>query len=145
MQQVLIFSLLFFTLQTANALCVKANKANLRSGPGTKYEKTWEVFRYMPFRELEKKGKWYKVRDLDGDTHWIFHKLVTKDYNCAVIKVKKANLRTGPGTKYKKVAFFPSAEKYTSFKLLKTKGGWAHLLDEQGDKSWVSRKLVWVQ
>ena len=45
------------------ALCVNVAEANLRSGPGTKFEKTWEVFKYMPFNKLSTKGGWFKVKD----------------------------------------------------------------------------------
>ncbi len=42
----------------AEALCIKGKRANLRKGPGLNYEKMWEVFKYMPFRQLNKKGEW---------------------------------------------------------------------------------------
>ena len=34
----------------AMSLCIKTVKANLRMGPGTEHEISWEVARYMPFR-----------------------------------------------------------------------------------------------
>jgi SH3-like domain-containing protein len=138
----ILFGLLVLT-DYAQALCVSVAEANLRGGPGTKYEKTWEVFKYMPFNKLSKKGGWYKVRDVDGDVHWIFSSLVTEKFQCAVVKVEKANIRTGPGTKYSKSALSP-ALKYDSYKVLKIKSSWVHVMDEFGDKGWISRKLLWV-
>ena len=41
-----------FTPQNSEALCIKNERANLRKGPGTKHEKLWEVFKYMPFKQL---------------------------------------------------------------------------------------------
>lgn len=67
-----IFFFLLLTHVCTLALCVKVPEANLRSGPGTKYEKTWEVFKYIPFKTISKKGNWYKVADVDGDMHWIY-------------------------------------------------------------------------
>ncbi len=137
-----LFSLIFFA-DFSYSLCVNVPDANLRSGPGTKYKKTWEVFKYMPFKKLSKKGNWYRVQDVDGDIHWIYTKLVTNKFNCAVVKVEKANIRSGPGTNYSKNALSPSL-KYDSFKVLQTKSSWVKVLDEFGDKGWISRKLLWI-
>ena len=141
----LFFSYLITAPPPALALCVKSARANLRSGPGTRFSKTWEVFKYMPFRHLKRKGLWIKVGDVDGDTHWIHSKLVTSSIHYAVVKAKKANLRTGPGTNYRKKPYVPRAEKYTSYKVIRTKRGWSKLKDEYGDTAWVHRKLLWVQ
>ena len=128
----------------SHALCIQVAEANLRSGPGTKYEKTWEVFKYMPFNKISQKGSWYKVKDVDGDVHWVYKKLVTSKFKCAVVKVDKANVRSGPGTKYSTNALSP-ALKYDSFKVISTKPSWVKVVDEFGDTGWLSRKLVWVQ
>lgn len=137
------FIFFFFLINNVSALCVTVPEANLRNGPGTKYEKTWEVFKYMPFKRLAKKGNWYKVQDVDGDKHWIYRKLVTNSFNCAVVKVDKANVRSGPGTHFKKKYFSPSL-KYYSYKELKRKGQWVKVLDEFGETGWIFRKLLWI-
>ena len=137
-----LFSLIFFA-DLSYALCVKVPDANLRSGPGTKYKKTWEVFKYMPFKQLSKKGNWYRVQDVDGDIHWIYTKLITNKFKCAVVKVEKANIRNGPGTNHSKIALSPSL-KYDSYKVLKITSSWVRVLDEFGDKGWISRKLLWI-
>ncbi|MCZ6540518.1 MAG: hypothetical protein O6704_02605, partial [Nitrospinae bacterium] len=81
------------------------------------YDKLWEVFRYMPFKQLGKKGEWIRVQDLDGDIYWVHRRLTTKSFKCAVIKRDKTNLRRGPGTHYKKFKGIPG-EKYFSMKVL---------------------------
>ena len=126
------------------ALCVNVSEANLRSGAGTKFEKTWEVFKYMPFNKLAKKGSWFKVKDVDGDVHWVYNKLVTSKIKCAVVKVDKANVRSGPGKKYNKTSMSP-ALKYDSFKVIKTQAPWVKVVDEFGDSGWIFRKLLWIQ
>ena len=52
-----ILTVIFFLVgvDSAMALCIKKEKANLRKGPSTKYEKIWQVFQYMPFKLLKKK------------------------------------------------------------------------------------------
>ena len=128
----------------ADALCIKNRQANLRQGPGLHYDKIWEVFRYMPFQQLGKKGEWLRVKDLDGDIYWVHKKLTTKSFKCAVIKKDATNLRNGPGTKYKKVKGMPG-EKYFSMKVLKIKDNWVQVVDAWGDKAWIYRPLVWIQ
>lgn len=125
----------------ASALCVKSSRANLREGPGTRYSKTWEVYRYMPFRYLSRKGKWYKVKDVDGQKHWIHHSLVTKKHLCAVVKRPRVNLRRGPGKRYRVVG---SAEQYFSLKVLKVRGKWVRTRDEYGSVGWIYRPLLWI-
>jgi SH3-like domain-containing protein len=139
----ILFSL-FILNNYSYALCVNVPEANLRSGPGTKHEKTWEVFKYMPFDKQSAKGDWYKVKDVDGDFHWIYRKLVTNKFRCAVVKVDKANVRSGPGTGYSKNALSP-ALKYDSFKVIKIQSSWVKVIDEFGDTGWIFRKLLWIQ
>ncbi len=140
----LILAALLFASGYAEALCVNVPEANLRSGPGTKYEKRWLVFKYTALKRLSRKGGWYKVKDVDGDVHWINAKLVTSRFNCAVVKVRRANVRSGPGTRYRKTALSP-AIKYDAFKVIKRKGAWVKVMDEFGEKGWIYRKLLWIQ
>ncbi len=129
---------------TASAFCVNVEKANLRQGPGTGFEKSWEVYEYMPLKKIGQQGDWYKVEDVDGDVHWVYRKLVTDNLHCAVVKVDKANVRTGPGTGYAKSALGP-VEQYYSFKVIGTKGAWVKVHDEVFDEGWIAQKLLWVQ
>jgi len=126
------------------ALCIKDNKANLRQGPGKHYEKLWTVFKYMPFKQLERKGNWLRVKDLDGDIYWVYKKITTKKYMCAVIKNNKTKIRQGPGTKFSEVKWSP-IDKFFSMKVLKIKNSWVHVEDSAGDRAWVYRPLVWIQ
>ena len=144
---ILIFMFIFGTLGSttdAEALCIKEKRANLRKGPGLNYEKLWEVFKYMPFTQLGKKGEWLRIKDIDGDIYWVHKRLTTKSYRCAVIKQNKTNLREGPGTKFKRVKWGP-VDKYFSMKVLKINKDWVRVVDAVGDKAWVYRPLVWIK
>ncbi len=125
------------------ALCVDNEYANLRSGPGTNFGKTWEVYRFMPFQEIDKRGEWHKVKDVDGDTHWIYGRLVTDKYKCAVVSNEKANVRTGPGTQFKQTDYSPVL-RYYSFKVLKVEGDWVNVVDQDGDQGWIYKPLLWI-
>ena len=130
----------------AGALCVNVSKANLRSGPSTKYEKVWEVYKYMPFKKVgvSLSGDWYAVQDVDGDVSWIYKKLVTEKYQCAVVKSEEVNVRKGPGTKYGKSSSGP-AKQYYSFKVLKKQGRWVKVKDEWGVIGWVHADYLWIK
>lgn len=90
---------LLIPVLSASALCVRVSKANLRKGPGKKYEAAWQVYMYMPLERIGRSTNkyWYAVRDADGDTFWVHKGLVTDSYRCAVVNVEKANVRKGPG------------------------------------------------
>jgi SH3-like domain-containing protein len=132
----------------ASALCVKSSEANLRSGPGTNFNVTWKVYKFMPLKKIKEKGGWYYVKDFDGDFHWIDGKLVTSDVMCAVVKKDGTPLRTGAGAKYKESPVSPLPKNYT-FHILKLhyKGNheWIHVVDEVGNEGWIARNGVWSQ
>ena len=143
---ILVLMVLFFAAgpSLSHALCVKAKNANLRQGPGLNYKKIWEVYKYMPFKQLGKKGDWLRIQDMDGDIYWIFKPLTTTAFKCAAIKKNKTNLRSGPGTDFKKVNWSP-VDKYFSVKILSIKGDWVRVVDSVGDKAWVFKPLIWIQ
>jgi len=82
----------------AKPICVTGSEANLRVGPGTNHRISWEVKRYMPLVRVSRKGDWIKVRDVDGDIHWIFQKLVSRKVRCVTVKNSRARIRKKPST-----------------------------------------------
>ncbi|MBT6600114.1 MAG: hypothetical protein HOB32_00430 [Nitrospina sp.] len=142
----LFFTIIVLLLQegTAEALCIKDKKANLRSGPGKHNEKLWTVLKYMPLRQLGRQGNWLKVKDLDSDIYWVHRKLTTKAYMCAVIKKDKTSLRKKPSMKSPQVEWSP-INKFFSMKVIKIKGAWVSIQDATGDRAWIKRSQVWVQ
>ena len=136
-------SILF--LSCANLACagerltVSVPKANIRSGPGTKYDIIWQVYEYYPLRVIKKTGSWYRFFDFEGDKGWIYRSLVRKIPSVITIK-EKCNIRSGPGTKYR-VLF--TTEKGVAFKVINRKGSWIHVRHSDGDKGWIYKSLVW--
>ena len=84
------------------------------------------------------------MQDLEGEKFWVYSKITTNKYMCAVIKNDATKLRQGPGTKFPEVKWSPQA-KYFSMKVLKIKKSWVHIEDIEGDQAWVYRPLVWIQ
>jgi SH3-like domain-containing protein len=58
------------------AVITKSLKCNIRKGPGTRYGIAFTVENGVPFRVLDRKGKWLKVQHADGDRGWIHRSLV---------------------------------------------------------------------
>lgn len=129
----------FSSAAWAERLAVAVPEANIRSGPGTKYNINWKVGMYHPLKIIKKKGVWYKFRDFENDEGWIHKKLLKK--MATVITIKGiCNVRTGPSKK-KDIAF--TVEKGVPFKVLERRGQWIHILHADGDKGWIYASLVW--
>jgi len=134
--------LAFLLAGSASAACVKVPEANLRKGPGTEHEKSWQVFKYMPLKPIGQNGDWYQVEDVDGDTHWVLSRLLTNSFKCATVKVDRANVRRGPGVKHAKSPLV-QVDKYYAFKVLSEKDDWVEVEDEMSNRGWVSKSLIW--
>ncbi len=123
----------------AERLSIKVPKANIRSGPGTKYEIIWQVGIYYPVQIIKKSGHWYQFSDYEGDAGWISDKLLGKQATVITVK-NKCNVRSGPATKYP-VIF--TTEKGVAFKVLKKQGKWIKIQHPDGDQGWIYKTLVW--
>lgn len=137
----LVASVLVFS-QLASGLCVKSARANLRSSPSSSSSISWTVGQYTPLIRLEKKGAWYRVRDQDGEEHWISSRIVTTSYQCVAVKGTMARLRTGPGTQYP-LAFYGLADKYWPLKRIERQENWYKVEDDSGYQFWVHDSNVW--
>lgn len=148
MKRFIVLCLLFalFVVSPAYAVCVSVPKANVRIGPGTWYEKMWDIYKYTPLQKIgvSLSGDWYAVRDVDGDIVWIDKKNVTDKYRCAVVKKDKVNVRKGPGTS-KSLSSLSPAVHYDSFKIMEKRGEWVKVKDEKGDIGWIDKSYLWIQ
>ena len=124
---------------SAKMISINRPNVNMRSGPGTKYKITWLLKRGYPLQVISRKNKWYKVRDFEGDTGWVYGPLTGSSPHL-VVKKKKINLRSGPGTNYRIVA---QASRGVVFKTIKRAKGWVKIQHENGITAWASRQLLW--
>ncbi len=127
----------------AEPVCVKAEKARLRAGPSTNARITWNVGRFMPLERVGRQAEWSQVRDFRGEKHWVISTNLTTDESCAVIKVKAASLRQGPGSQFPK-ADFQVADRYTPFKKVDREGEWVKLEDDFKGSYWTLDSNVWM-
>jgi len=123
----------------AERLTIKVPLANIRSGPGTKYDIIWNVEKYHPIVVLEKSGPWYHFRDFEEDEGWIHKSLINK-IPSVITNKEKCNIRSGPGLNYK-ILFY--VEKGIPFKVIKRKGKWINIQHADGDRGWIHKSLVW--
>ena len=124
---------------SAKLLCVTASRANLRAAPATESRVNWVVYKHMPLTLVEKKDQWLRVRDVDGDLHWIYEPLVSDKEDCVTIVSDLANIRRGPGTNFKK---WFSVKRYTSFRKTGEQNHWVRV-EYEGEVMWVFHTLVW--
>ena len=123
----------------AERMAVKATIANLRSGPGGKYEVLWQVEKYHPILVIEKKKNWYKIKDFEGDMAWI-HKSLLGKINGVITTKAKCNVRSKPDKKGK-ILF--TVERGVPFKVLKRSGNWIRIEHADGEIGWIYKSLVW--
>jgi SH3-like domain-containing protein len=137
---IIVLSLFMATpLMAAEYVSVSKDGVNIRSGPSTKDEVYWEVFKDFPLKVVQRKGDWAKTQDFEGDSGWVYTPLLSKK-KTVIVKVKKANLRIGPGKNYEVVA---SALYGVVFKPGKRDGEWMQVSHSDGTKGWIHRSLVW--
>ncbi len=134
-----LFFILAVAAQANERMSVKAEIANVRSGPGIADPMLWQVERYHPLLVIEKKEGWYRFKDFEGDEGWISATLLDTTPT-VIVKVARSNVRTGPGTEYP-VKF--TAERGIPFKILRTQGDWIEIEHGDGDKGWIAKTLVW--
>ncbi|MEO0359928.1 MAG: SH3 domain-containing protein [Pseudomonadota bacterium] len=71
-------------------------KANVRRGPGLTHRIDWVFTRKgMPLEVVAEHGHWRKVRDVDHDSGWVHHALLS-GARSAVVVAASAGLRRAP-------------------------------------------------
>ena len=124
----------------AERMALAVDKANVRSGPGTKkYTVLWEIERYHPIQVVHEQNDWLFFKDFEGDEGWIHKRLVDKT-KTVITRRDMVNIRSGPGTD---AAILFRAEKGVPLKVMERKGDWIRIQSAYGDKGWIHRKLVW--
>ena len=131
--------ILFALTVEASMLLVNVPKARIRYGPGPSFTTAWKVTAGYPLKQVAEKNGWVKVRDLEGDEGWIHGKLIKKA-NIAVINVKLANIRKGPGTKHPIVM---KCERGVVLKVIKTFKTWIKVKHADGESGYIHKNLVW--
>lgn len=124
----------------ADYLSVTVDNANVRTGPGTKYPVSMELFKGYPLKVLKTQGEWHKVSDYEKDTGWI-HQSIVKDRDTVIVNARKSlNMRSGPSTKDSIVA---DVERGVVLTKVSTKGKWTKVRHSGGTEGWIYSQLLW--
>ena len=128
------------TLCFAQTVSVKKDNVNVRSGPGTNFPVSMELFQGYPLKVTEKKGDWLKVSDFGNDTGWIFSSLVKPGTTVIVNGKKSINMRSKPNTTASIVA---TVDRGVVLTKVSTEGKWVKVRHSQGAIGWIYSPLLW--
>ena len=123
----------------AEFVSIKGNQVNIRQSPSTTADIAWELTEGYPMQVMQKRGKWFKVKDFEGELGWVYQPLTQKKAH-HVVKVPTANMRTGPGAQYKKVA---TLKQHDLLQTQTAQNGWIKGQTSSGQVGWISKKLLW--
>ena len=124
----------------AEYVSVKGDNVNVRTGAGTNYEVSMELFKGYPLKVISTQGEWLKIVDFENDSGWIHQSLVT-DGNTVIINGNKSvNMRAEPSTNSKIIA---TVDRGVVMTRLETQGKWLKLKHSTGLIGWIYKPLLW--
>lgn len=133
----------FLLITSAHAveyLTVTTDNANVRTGAGTNYPSSMELFQGYPLKVMNKVGEWYQVVDFENDSGYIHQSVVKKGESAIVNSEKSVNMRSEPSTESAVVA---DVERGVVVTVLATKGKWSQVRHSSGTTGWIYSPLLW--
>ena len=125
---------------SAEFVSVKGDNVNVRTGAGTNYEVSMELFKGYPLKVLSTQGEWLKIVDFENDSGWIHTSLVTEGNTVIVNGNKNVNMRAEPSTNSTVIA---TVDRGVVLTRLETKGKWLKLKHSTGLIGWIYKPLLW--
>lgn len=123
-----------------NYVSIKGESVNIREKPSTRSATLWELGRGYPLQVTQRQGQWLKVRDFESSLGWVHSPLTAKTPHM-VVTARTANLRSGPGQKFKRVGRLEQHEVVRTLK--KSGSSWAQVRRENGQQGWMAKSLGW--
>lgn len=138
---------------------VRVESGNIRSGPGSHYDKIGNVSNGTALLLLAQAGQWFQAQSSDGSIGWVIAELVIVDASLVTLlpeatdipppppptiaRVGEAhlNLRDGPATRYRTVR---TLDANAQLDLLARYADWYQVQTEQGDVGWVRGDLLTI-
>ncbi len=124
----------------AEYVSVKGDNVNVRTGAGTNYEVSMELFKGYPLKVLSTQGEWLKIVDFENDQGWIHQSLVTDGNTVIVNGNKNVNMRAEPSTNSTVIA---TVDRGVVMTKLETQGKWLKLKHSTGLIGWIYKPLLW--
>lgn len=132
-----------FSLSQASAaeyVSVKGDNVNVRTGAGTNYEVSMELFEGYPLKVISTQGEWLKIVDFENDSGWIHQSLVNDGNTVIIAGNKNVNMRAEPSTQSTVVA---TVDRGVVMTKLETQGKWLKLKHSTGLIGWIYKPLLW--
>lgn len=127
------------TSAAERTVSIRGDLVNMRAAPSLSGEVLWQLGDGYPLKVLDRRGNWVQVVDFENDKGWVSRRYIgTKPH--AVVKSPRANVRSGPGTRYRIVG---SAEYGEVLRVLGKRKSWVRVQDEDARKGWIARGLLW--
>ncbi len=130
----------FSSASAAEYVSVSGDNVNVRTGAGTDYEVSMELFEGYPLKVLEKQGEWLKIVDFENDSGWIHQSLVTDGNTVIVNGNKNVNMRAEPSTQSTVIA---TVDRGVVMTKLESQGKWQKLKHATGLVGWIYKPLLW--
>ena len=127
-------------VSAADYVSVKGDNVNVRSGPGTNYQVSMELFAGYPLKVASTQGDWLKVVDFENDSGWIHNSLVNPGNSVIVNGNKSVNMRSEPNTKSSVIA---TVDRGVVMTKLESQGKWLKLKHSSGLIGWIYKPLLW--
>ena len=124
----------------AEYVSVKGDNVNVRTGAGTNYEVSMELFQGYPLKVISTQGEWLKIVDFENDSGWIHQSLVTEGNTVIVNGNKNVNMRAEPTTNSAVIA---TVDRGVVLTRLDTQGKWLKLKHSTGLIGWIYQPLLW--
>ena len=124
----------------ADYVSVKTDNVNVRTGAGTYYQVSMELFKGYPLKVVSNQGEWLKIVDFENDSGWI-HKSLVVDGNTVIVNGNKnVNMRDEANTNSTVVA---TVDRGVVMTKLEAKGKWVKLKHSSGLIGWIYKPLLW--
>ena len=131
---------LFSEAFSADYVSVKGDNVNVRTGAGTNYEVSMELFAGYPLKIMSTQGEWLKIVDFENDSGWI-HKSLVNDGNTVIVNGNKSvNMRAESSTNS---TIISTVDRGVVLTKLETKGKWLKLKHSTGLIGWIYKPLLW--
>jgi len=137
----LLLALFFFSsASAAEYVSVSGDNVNVRTGAGTNYEVSMELFEGYPLKVIDTQGEWLKIVDFENDSGWIHQSLVTEGNTVIINGNKNVNMRAEPSTQSTIIA---SVDRGVVMTKLESQGKWQKLKHATGLVGWIYKPLLW--
>jgi SH3-like domain-containing protein len=119
---------------------LRADEANVRTGPGTRYPIDW-VFRRkgMPVEIVAEYENYRKIRDWQGASGWVHQSLLTGKRSF-IIPAKPASLHKTPAKAAEVIA---KLEPEVTGEIRSCSGDWCRVRVASGVTGWLERTELW--